>query len=264
MAALDTSMVDLKNRYHPFPSTCLRYKNKYIKIDFKNFNCNTYTHTYTTDDFHSAPDGVYVWIYAGIGDTLKFYFRQTIEFSEICTKHAGLLTILNEHPGPVQLHSAGELIKQDGSIRMNLMSGTFMTDVSLKQLYEAAEMLHQLISLPIKVDDDVKNTYITKDRVLHEYDDDFYRKLIEHGAIIKVYKTRNECYDDVDYKRHAVAMHEFNLAKRFKKPGDPEPVFVEPLPLHESLITTIEEFNAFSTRGGQTKRKRNRKSRKRM
>jgi hypothetical protein len=250
MAALDASSisVNLKDRYHPFPSNrCLTYKNKFIKIDFKFFNCDKFTRTYTNEEFIKATDGVYVWIYAGIdGSNLNFYFRQTVDLFEICTKHASLLTILNDHPGPVELHSAGELKKEkDGSIRMNLMSGSFMSGVSLTRLDDAAAELQKLISLPIEVDHDVKTTYITKDAVVHEYDDAFYRKLIQHGARIKVYTNIQDCSNDVDYKRQAVAMNEFEIAKRFKKPGDPEPVYVEPPQLYESIITTIEEFDAF-------------------
>lgn len=252
---------------HPHRSDCISYNGKFVKVIFDNLNCETFSKTYQDADFNDAPDGVYVWIYVATEGSkdFHFYFRQTISFNEICTKHMGLLSILKDKGTNLTLHSAGELLKENGEITMNLMSGTFMTGIPLNVLDQASEKLKLFVTQTVTPDHNVKDTYITEDRFPQKYGEDFLRKLVEHGAGLEIYNTRSNC-NELYEKLVMRAQQEFALEKKFKRAGDPEPVFKMPKPLYVSKITNVKEFDEFvradpraASEGGKTRKRKSKK-----
>lgn len=140
-------------------------------------------------------DGYYTWlIYSNDDHNKTFIASKTLSILEIGTIHKAIGHRVNA----VKIHGAGEIFVNNGALRFNLVSGTYMFPVlSSKRSRCRSEDLEDIIIKNVKLilGDDVSYTSSTlikaENLPVGTEEIAMYQR---HGAVIRMYDTVAECF----------------------------------------------------------------------
>lgn len=141
----------------------------------------------------SAEDGVYTWIfYSEPGsDVVKFMSTQVVSPFELGTRHQALAH--NFRFAVEKIYGGGELLKKDGVIMFNLLSGTYslpLIRVNFSKEITKAIIDKFLSFFPGAVYDRSEDSYISKVTVVKTEILDLYTK---YGYTILLFDNADEC-----------------------------------------------------------------------
>jgi len=183
------------------------------------------------NELQTSSDGVYTWVLFTDNDgEYQFVAKKVLTIQELSTKHNDIVADVFDEI--FTIHFAGELLKKDGNMEINFLSGSLMagpfegmTPLEVLDIHnEAIEFLNQRFNLTFTNQREVK-TLITTDNVVYTHDN--IQLLLQSGAEIKRFKTRKLCttYENrIKDEMTAIVRHEQNM-RVWKKCGGEEPKF---------------------------------------
>ena len=144
------------------------------------------------EELRSAKDGIYTWLlYSNDDKEIQFVATEVVSPYEIGTRHQSLA--FNERVNALNIYGGGELIKTEGHIEFNLLSGTYSKP--LMEMNYTRAVKQKLIEtfqtfFPGSEHDDSGDSYIRKVTRVSNSLLDMYKDI---GYTVRTFDTYNEC-----------------------------------------------------------------------
>lgn len=142
------------------------------------------------EELGKAADGVYTWLLYSTDDKeIQFVATEVVSPYEIGTRHQALA--FNERVEALNIYGGGELIKTEGRIEFNLLSGTYSKPI-METNYTQKEKLIETFRtfFPDAEYDDSRDSYISKVKRVSNSLLDMYKDI---GYTVRTFDTYNEC-----------------------------------------------------------------------
>ena len=172
------------------------------------------------DEDNEVENGVYTWVILSLNnDEPRMYLKKTLSSYEFGTKHQEILyhiTCKNSQCEKYKLYYAGELLKDDNTIKFNLESGTYMKDklnpkkktlgtIKMSKI-NAGDMINERLNKSGKLTiEEVDETFITHEKIPLTLND--LQLYSFFGAKIYKFDNPNNCATFTK-RGNAIPLHE--------------------------------------------------------
>ena len=178
-------------------------------------------------------DGVYIWLVAGKQNTGSrlLYIMECLSTSEYNTKHINLIRDIQgkNTNQPIDIYGAGELIKTNGTIRINGLSGSYMVEQPKDIQDNILEYVKQMFDgMDVEIDTTYK-TFINEENL--PLTPERLDRIFDMGVIFYVYTSKNSCVNTVNLLKDntrliATYEQETRVAKKLKTNIPPKPKLI--------------------------------------